>query len=284
MNRLGAILLGWTLPWAAASTNGGMDSALGGMLEFTDYRLEYHCRGEGTPVLYLESPSGLSAAEAFAPVFPALAERSRVCRLERLGFGGSDAPLPGLVQTAADYADELHELVSRMSPDERIVIIGYSFGGFIARIYAHRYPERVAGLVLIDAAHEEWFRAMKRQMAAEDWARLQEVFDWFVDHLGHDAWTSQFEVEQTRLDPDLPFVAVSRGLDHERLRLTGMSDQAFRIANDLHDYYQHDLARLTENTTHVVAQDSEHLIVDSEPEIVLAAIDRLLGLLRADGS
>jgi len=284
MNRMLGVLLGWTLSWAAAATDGGFDLALDGMLEFTDYRLEYHCRGEGAPVIYLESPSGLSAAEAFGPVFEALAERTRVCRLERLGFGGSDAPPPGLVQTAADYADELHALVSRVSPGEEIVIVGYSFGGFIARIYADRHPERVAGLLLIDAPHEEWFRAMKRRMTVDDWAGLQEVFDWFLDRLGHDAWASQFEVERTRLDPDLPVVVVSRGLDHERLRLTGMSEEAFRVANDLHDHYQHDLARLTDHTTHVVARESGHLIVESEPELVLAAVDRLLGLLRAKGS
>lgn len=282
MHRMLAILLACTLPWAAA--DGGVDPALDGLLDFADYRLEYHCRGEGTPVLYLESPSGLSAAEAFAPIFDALAERTRVCRLERLGFGASDAPPRGLVQTAADYADELHALVSRVSPDDDIVIVGYSFGGFIARIYADRHPERVAGLLLIDAAHEEWFRAMKRRMTAEDWAELQEVFDWFLEHLGHDAWASQFEVERTRLDPSLPVVVVSRGLDHERLRRTGMSEEAFRIANDLHDHYQHDLARLTKKTTHIVARGSEHLIVESEPEIVLDAVDRLLGLLRAKGS
>jgi len=233
-------------------------------------------------VLYLESPSGLSATEAYAPVFDAMADRTRVCLLERLGFGNSDAPIPGRAQTARDYADELHALVERVSPDDEIVIAGYSFGGFIARIYADRHPDRVAGLLLIDAAHEDLFREMKRRLSAEDWARLQEVFDWFMEHLGHDAWASQFEVERTRIDPDLPVMVVSRGLDHQRLRLTGMSEGAYRIANDLHDHYQQDLAGLTQNTTRIVARESEHLIVDSEPEVVLAALDRLLRVVRSN--
>lgn len=280
---IAGLLMGWTMPGLVASAGGDADPdpVQQEMLEFADYRLEYRCRGAGTPVLYLEPPSGLSAAEAFAPVLDALADRTRVCRLERLGFGRSDAPMPGFVQTAADYADELHALVSRVSPDEDIVIVGYSFGGFIARVYADRHPDRVAGLLFIDAAHDDVFLAMKQRMSDVDWTRLQEVFDWFRDHLGHDAWTSQFEVAQARVDPDLPVIVVSRGLDHQRLRRTGMSEAAFRIANDVHDAYQHDLARLTRNTTRIVAHHSEHLVVDSEPEVVLDAVDRLLATLRA---
>jgi len=276
------MLLSSIVPWAAAASGGDPDRALNGMLEFQDYRLEYRCRGEGVPVLYLESPSGLSATEAFAPVFDAMADRTRVCLLERLGFGHSDAPIPGLVQTARDYADELHVLVERISPDDEIIIAGYSFGGFIARVYADRHPERVTGLLMIDAAHEDLFREMKRRLSAQDWARLQEVFDWFVEHLGHDAWASQFEVERALIDPDLPVVVISRGLDHQRLRLTGMSEGAYRIANDLHDHYQRDLAGLTRNTTRMVARKSEHLIVESEPEIVLAALDRLLRVVHTN--
>lgn len=274
-------LLCFALPWAMAAGVSASDREQRGMLEFSDYKLEYRCRGRGAPVLFLEAPSGLSTAEAFAPVFGAMADRTRACLLERLGFGASDAPLPGRVQTAGDYADELHALVVQVAPSEEIVIVGYSFGGFIARVYADRHPERVAGLLLIDAAHEDLFRAMKRGFSSEDWARLQQVFDWFLDNLGHDAWNSQFEVERARIDPELPVVVVSRGLDHERLRRTGMSEQAFRMANDLHDQYQQDLGRLTRNTIRIVARNSEHLIVDSEPELVLAALDRLLAELQA---
>jgi pimeloyl-ACP methyl ester carboxylesterase len=275
-----ALLLGAVLLWTSAATAQHPNPTHQGSLAHADYQLEYQCRGEGRPVVFLEAPSGLSAAEAFAPVWEAIARRTRVCRLERLGFGASDAPVAGLVQTASDYASELHALVARTAPDQGIVIVGYSFGGFIARVYADRHRHRVAGLLLIDAPHEQEFRAMKRQMTAPDWAGLQEVFDWFVENLGHDAWTSQFEVARTRLDPALPVEVISRGLDHQRLRLTGMSESGFRIANDVHQRYQKALGALTRNTTRTVAVRSEHLIVESEPELVLAALDRLLHAVR----
>lgn len=250
-----------------------------GMLKINGYSLEYACAGTGSPVFYLEAPSGLSAQEAFAGVFDDIATRTKACRLERLGFGKSDSPPEGLRQTADDYAAELHALVRKVSPDERIVIAGYSFGGFIARVYADRHPESVAGLLFIDAAHENVFQDMKATVSKEDWDKMQLVFDWFVENLGHDAWNSQFEVADTALRPDLPVVVISRGLDHQRMRLTGISEEAYRIVNDLHFKYQDVLADMTVNTKRLIATDSEHQIVDSEPEIVVQGVDLLLGVI-----
>lgn len=250
-----------------------------GMLKVDGYSLEYACAGTGSPVFYLEAPSGLSAKEAYAGVFDDIAARTKACRLERLGFGKSDSPPEGLRQTAGDYAAELHALVREVSPDERIVVVGYSFGGFIARVYADRHPESVAGLLFIDAAHESVFRDMKDTVSKEDWDKMQVVFDWFLENLGHDAWNSQFEVADTVLRPDLPVVVISRGLDHQRMRLTGISEEAYRIVNDLHFKYQDVLAALTVNTKRLIAAESEHQIVDYEPEIVVQGVDLLLGII-----
>jgi pimeloyl-ACP methyl ester carboxylesterase len=37
------------------------------------------------------------------------------------------------------------------------VLVGHSFGGALVRLYAHEYPNEVAGMVLVDAAHEDLF-------------------------------------------------------------------------------------------------------------------------------
>jgi hypothetical protein len=122
---------------------------------------------------------------------------------------------------------------------------------------------------------------MTRPFSARDWGRLQPVFDWILENLGPDAWRSQFEVSGARIDPERPVVRISHGLDHQRPGLTGMSENAFRLANDPHDHDQQELGSLTRNSTRIVAREREHLILESRPKLVLDALDQLLYALRA---
>ena len=90
-------------------------------------------------------------------VQPRVAEFTRVISYDRAGYGRSDpAEKP---RTAQVLADELHGLLVSARIPGPYVLVGHSFGGFIARMYTRRYPGDVAGVVLIDAVHEdEWSR------------------------------------------------------------------------------------------------------------------------------
>ena len=44
------------------------------------------------------------------------------------------------------------------------LLVGHSLGGFYARHYAHRFPAEVAGLVLLDPAHEDYDAYMPREL------------------------------------------------------------------------------------------------------------------------
>ncbi len=249
----------------------------GGKLKVDGYELAYHCAGQGSPSIFLEPPSGISAAEAFQYVFDDIAKANRVCRFERLGMGDSDPVPDGLNQTVDDYARELGAVIDDVAPDDDIVIVGYSFGGLVARYYAAHHPERVRGLLLIDAAHEDWLREMKRQMSPADWGKMQEILDWFLENRGHNYWDSQFEMDEApKLQRSLPVGIVSRGRDFQRIRLAEISEQGFRIYNDLHDTYQAAQEQLTAETTRVIAADSEHYIPKSQPELVLQELRHLL--------
>src|SRR5690606_38416427 len=83
-----------------------------------EYKLGYKCIGKGLPVIFLEPPSGISAAESFKNVFIELSKNNRVCRHERLGFGVSDPVPEGLDQTVDDYAAELRALVLKEAKDQ----------------------------------------------------------------------------------------------------------------------------------------------------------------------
>jgi pimeloyl-ACP methyl ester carboxylesterase len=50
---------------------------------------------------------------------------------------------------------ELSQLLDRTGVTEPVVLVGASIGGLVVRLLASEHPERVAGLVLVDASHED---------------------------------------------------------------------------------------------------------------------------------
>ena len=253
-----------------------------GIFTVDDYHLAYVCSGTGSPSIFLETPSGRTAEESFSLIFDDIASTNRVCRFDRLGLGDSDPVPPGLNQTVRDYAHELRQLIQMVPPDEDIVLVGYYFGGLVARYYAACYPSHVRGLLLIDAAHENWIREMKEQMSAADWEKMQGILDWFLENRGHNYWDSQSEMDSAPpLDEALPIRIISRGKDFQRIRLAEISEEGFRIYNDLHNQYQEAQESLTKETARVIAADSEHYIPESEPQLVVSELRLLLSQIAA---
>lgn len=78
-----------------------------------------------------------------------LAEKGRVCAYDRLGAGDSDRPegrqdIDALGRTLTAVLDEV-------AGDEPVVLAGHSLGGMLAARYAPDHPDRIRGLVLLDA-------------------------------------------------------------------------------------------------------------------------------------
>ena len=73
--------------------------------------------------------------------------------------GATRGPAP---RTAAVAAGELAQLLDRAGVPAPYLLVGHSFGGLVAQLFASQYPQRVAGLVLIDASHEAQFRRLER--------------------------------------------------------------------------------------------------------------------------
>ena len=58
-------------------------------------------------------------------------------------------------RTARRIASELAELLARSGIAGPVVLVGASIAGFDVRVFASDHPERAAGLVLVDASHED---------------------------------------------------------------------------------------------------------------------------------
>jgi hypothetical protein len=81
-----------------------------------------------------------------------VARFSRICTYDRGGYAWSDpGPKPRIF---AQLNLEIHDALSRLGERGPFILVGLSFGGSVMRAFASAYPRDVAGMVLVDAAHE----------------------------------------------------------------------------------------------------------------------------------
>lgn len=120
----------------------------GQLVDVGPYRLHLECHGSRGPTVILE-PGGGGSAASMGLIAPAVARDSRVCVYDRAGRGWSDPAVSP--PDGAQIATDLHTLLDRAHVPGPYVLAGHSFGGLYVRTYAEKYPDEVAGLVLVDS-------------------------------------------------------------------------------------------------------------------------------------
>jgi pimeloyl-ACP methyl ester carboxylesterase len=126
----------------------------GRLVDVGGRRIHLHCTGSGSPTVVLESGLGMPAM-SWRQVQPGVAAFATVCSYDRAGYGYSDAgPMP---RTLERRVEDLHAALRAGGRPPPYVLVAHSAGGFLARGFRHRYPGEVAGVVLVDASHEQQF-------------------------------------------------------------------------------------------------------------------------------
>jgi proline iminopeptidase len=114
-----------------------------------DCRLYCEVEGEGVPLVLLHGGPG-ATHHYFHPHFSRAKEFAKVIYLDQRGCGLSDYE-PGEGYTMDQAVEDLDKLREALNLD-MWVLIGHSYGGFLAQCYVFKHPDRVAGLVLVCAS------------------------------------------------------------------------------------------------------------------------------------
>lgn len=124
----------------------------GKLYKVAGYKMHLVAMGEGSPTVVLDAGMGCSCLD-WSLVMPEIAQFSRVCCYDRAGYGWSEET-PHKA-TSLHIAKQLHTLLKQAGLSPPYVLVGHSFGGINLRVFASRYPEEVAGIVLVDSPHED---------------------------------------------------------------------------------------------------------------------------------
>jgi pimeloyl-ACP methyl ester carboxylesterase len=154
----------------------------GRMIDVSGHRLHINESGEGAPVVVLEA--GIAASSlSWSFVQPEVAHFTRVLSYDRAGLGWSEASSER--RTCAQSVDELHTLLRAAGAEPPYVLVGHSFGGCVVRLYAHRYSDEVAGIVLVDGLHpDEWQNPTAEQRRMLRGGALFSLFGALLARLG----------------------------------------------------------------------------------------------------
>src|SRR3989475_13142288 len=279
-----AALAGATYQSLATRKDLALTPPPGQLVNIGGHRLHLWCTGAGTPAVVLDTGLGGSSAE-WGYVQPEVARFTRVCSYDRAGMGYSDpGPSP---RTARRIASELATLIDRSGIDGRLVLVGASSGGFNVRVFASDHPQRVAGLVLVDASHEDQAHEVPRLArfvrllstvgvlrrvcvsfgtrvesvapSARQFARATSFraagYQAAADEIIH-IRESASEVRSSRRKLTIPVVVITGGRG---------ADAAWR---DL----QRDQVTLSKRGCQIIAQQSGHVVAMDQPQVVVDAV------------
>lgn len=149
-----AVLLGilWMVPASARAQTDSVPPLPppGRLIDVGGWRMHLYCTGSraaGRPTVVLEAGAGDFSVD-WSLVQPGVSPFARVCSYDRSDEGWSDwGPHP---RTLHQDVYELHTLLQRGDEPPPFVLVGHSYGGWIARLYASTYRSDVVGLVLVE--------------------------------------------------------------------------------------------------------------------------------------
>lgn len=113
-----------------------------------------HCEGNGNYTIVLEAGMG-NWSLFYQPVFQELKKITKVCVIDRVGYAMDS--VSSNPRDAKTIAFEIEKTLAENRITDSIILVGHSLGGLHVRMFQSLFPEKVKGMILLDAAHPKQF-------------------------------------------------------------------------------------------------------------------------------
>jgi len=134
----------WILTLASADAQD--HPPLGKLIDVGGYRVHLYCVGSGSPAVVIV---GAGYSFDWALVQPDVSKFTQVCAYDHSGIAWSD---PRPTDSCSLRVSEVHSALKNAKISGPFVLVGHSLGALVARLYAAKYADEVAGMVIVDHA------------------------------------------------------------------------------------------------------------------------------------
>jgi non-heme chloroperoxidase len=171
--------------------------------------------GEGPPLIFL--PGNGDSAHVFDDFAPKFTGKHHVYAITRRGFGVSSKPEPNGENYDADrLGDDVLAVIDALKLD-RPVVAGHSLGGEELSSIGTRHPEKVRGLIYLDAGYDYAFYNPKEANTAVDSSVMRRDLAELMT-----ASPSRIKVLIAEMQATIP--ALQRDMEYLRKNIDGVQD------------------------------------------------------------
>lgn len=267
-------------PTAAPSLSNPFDQKI----DVGGYALRIVCTGEGAPTVIIESGFGEPALESssWTTVKYGIEKTTRICMYDRAGLGSSDVAT-GKDRTSKDIMKDLHTLLHKAYVPGPYILVGHSIGGFHVLVFAHEYPQEVAGIVLVDSSHPDQWQDVSAVLPPEspdEPTSLKKLRNIPPASLPEkmDILESTKQVREVKSLGDLPLVVLSHTPTISVN--SNISPELSKKIEQVWAKLQNNLASLSSNSTHIIATKAGHYIQVDQPQLVIDAILKVIAEIK----
>jgi hypothetical protein len=214
--------------------------------------------------------------DSWDKVYPRVAEVSRVLLLNRAGVGLSAKAQ--VAQTGDVVVGSLRHTAAQAGLKPPYVLVSHSLGGIFANLYARLFPSEVAGVVFVEAPppleiieQKELKPPLPLRAINDGVKHIEKLFDRYKFSEDECIYETIQQLEAAGGFPNIPVSVVTGGK-----KMPLVPQRAF----DLHIQFQAKLLALSSRSKQFVCAQSGHFPQITESDVVVAAIEHSVGLIR----
>ncbi|MCY9805915.1 alpha/beta hydrolase [Vibrio scophthalmi] len=233
------------------------------MVDVGNHKINLLLLGNGKPTVVFDS--GFSdTLDAWSKIQPEISKYATTISYDRAGLGRSEVgPSP---RSAEQIAIELKTALDSVNVRPPYILVGWSGGGLFQTVFAARYPNDVASLILVDPATVEHYDYMEN---TSEWTHVLKHLDTLS--AGNRGQLEALNMTKEQVRDSWPLMETPVTLITAMTPLGGwpfsnQSDMAYWKST------HENLVKNSKNTVHIIAEDSTHLMPIQDPSIIIGVI------------